>query len=75
MSICKVCDKEWQGLAECHCSGCHEHFRSISGFDKHRIGRRCLTVEEMLAKKMIHNQEKGFWITESRPEGLRYDRE
>ena len=37
MSICRKCGKKWQGYAECHCSACHEHFRSVGGFDKHRI--------------------------------------
>lgn len=77
MSICRVCGKEWKGRTECHCSGCHEHFKSIAGFDKHRItekgDRRCLIIEEMFAKKMTYNQEKKLWITKKMPEGLRSD--
>lgn len=79
MNKCRVCDKEWHGLAECHCSKCHEHFKSIAGFDKHRLtekgNRRCLSIEEMFSKKMVFDEEKKFWVTGKMPEGLRYGKE
>lgn len=51
------------------CRGCNEYFNSNLAFDKHRTGhhghdRRCMTVEEMLAKGMLKNS-RGFWITEA----------
>ena len=49
------------------CPTCHKYFNSTYAFDKHRIGehgtkgRRCMTEEEMLAKKMGLNAA-GFWV-------------
>ena len=49
------------------CPTCHKHFNSTSAFDRHRTGkvgtkeRRCMTTEEMEAKKMCLNAA-GFWI-------------
>lgn len=73
MAICKECEKEWTGLAECHCSGCHEHFKSLSAFDRHMLtekgNRRCMDIEEMLAKNMVYNQDKRYWTTGDMPPG------
>ncbi len=49
------------------CPSCDELFNSITAFDRHRTGnfginRRCLTVDEMLAKGMAKNYA-GFWVT------------
>lgn len=54
------------------CQGCKEYFNSTLAFDKHRTGdhgkdRRCMTVEEMHAKKMLKNSD-GFWITKAKPD-------
>ena len=38
---CGGCDRKWTGLAECHCSGCHRHFGSISAFDTHQGADGC----------------------------------
>ena len=51
------------------CPGCGEYFNSNKAFDKHRIGdfgvdRRCVTVEEMLAKGMSLSKTN-WWITEA----------
>jgi hypothetical protein len=49
------------------CPTCHKYFNSTSAFDRHRTGkvgtkeRRCMTTEEMEAKKMCLNAA-GFWI-------------
>ena len=57
------------------CPGCGELFNSNKAFDKHRVGkfgdqwqgtpegRRCLSVAEMLDKKMVQLPD-GFWVTE-----------
>lgn len=46
---------------KCQCTGCKEFFNSVSAFDKHRVnGERCLSVDEMIAKKMVKN-ETGHW--------------
>jgi hypothetical protein len=58
----------------CRCATCGEQFNSTRAFDKHRIGsftfdasaRRCLTVDQMLAKGMARNRN-GWWITAARP--------
>ena len=54
------------GSALCLCTVCGEHFRSPTGFDRHRTGpveaRRCLTPEEMAARGMSRNA-RGYWIT------------
>ena len=75
MGYCKICEKRWISKSECHCSGCCQHFKSNSAFDKHRFGtgekRRCLTAGEMIAKKMVYIAEKGYWIGSSMPKGLR----
>lgn len=67
MGYCVRCDRRWNGLAEAHCSGCCEHFSSVFAFDKHRFGkedtRRCLTIEEMLAKKMVYDTESRKWVS------------
>jgi hypothetical protein len=49
------------------CPTCELYFNSNAAFDKHRTGdhgknRRCMTVEEMIAKGMAINS-RGFWIT------------
>lgn len=31
------CGRKWEGLRECHCRGCHAHFRSPEGFDQHLV--------------------------------------
>jgi hypothetical protein len=35
------CGRRWTGLAQAHCMSCHEHFSSVTGFDKHRSTGRC----------------------------------
>lgn len=32
-----TCGREWEGLVECHCSGCHRHFRTVTWFDLHLV--------------------------------------
>ena len=49
------------------CPTCDELFKSVSAFDKHRIGtigvdRRCMTKDEMLAAGMMQNKH-GFWVS------------
>ena len=47
------------------CAACGEIFKSVSGFDAHRVtrdgGRVCLNPDEMEARGMSING-KGFWI-------------
>lgn len=59
------------------CPTCGEYFASFSAFSRHRVGsfgvpipntrrytpsqRRCLTREEMLARKMGENRS-GYWV-------------
>jgi len=75
MTSCNKCGKQWESKSECHCSGCHEHFKSESAFKKHRIGRkerRCLTKQEMENIGMIFDSERSRWISSKRPEGFKY---
>jgi hypothetical protein len=40
------CGRTWTGLSQAHCSsGCHEHFSSVTGFDRHRATGRCVPPE------------------------------
>ncbi len=55
------------GHSRNQCGGCSEYFNSISAFEMHRTGdfgvnRRCMTTQEMEAKKMSKNTD-GFWVT------------
>lgn len=73
------CGRAWGGLAECHCATCHLHFKSVSGFDRHRIGsdalwRRCLTPTELgevnpktgKPRMVVLQTEHGeTWVTEA----------
>lgn len=65
MGYCKSCDKHWSSASQAHCSACHEHFRSVHAFDKHRIGqgqdRRCMSIDEMLKAEMVHTG--AFWVS------------
>lgn len=61
-------------MAKSACSACGNVFKSVSGFDMHRIGsfepnlRRCLTPGEMLSKGMSVNSD-GQWITKVDKDG------
>lgn len=53
---------------QCLCGACKQYFRSVTAFEKHRVGtfrplaRRCLDASEMLALGM---QLRGsYWISE-----------
>lgn len=55
---CPDCGRDFNGsdASGGHCMSCHESFRSLGGFDKHRTGRfepnerRCRTPDEMRAR-------------------------
>lgn len=56
------------GSSRNQCGACSEYFNSNAAFVKHRTGkygidRRCLNVDEMLAKKMQKNAAR-FWTNE-----------
>ena len=57
-----------EGSDQNQCPSCRALFKSISAFDKHRIGsfsagtRRCRTATEMAAIGMSKNGN-GLWIT------------
>jgi hypothetical protein len=61
-----------QGTDLCQCVACGEFFKSSGTFTRHRVGnwddrglnRRCLTVEEMLAKGWGRN-DGGFWVRDT----------
>ena len=55
------------GHSRNQCAGCSEYFNSTAAFEMHRTGvigvnRRCMTPQEMEAKKMSKNTD-GFWVT------------
>lgn len=62
----RACGKTLSNTAQ-HCAECHETFVGTSAGDAHRVGphetgRRCLTVEEILAhKKQFWRDERGYW--------------
>lgn len=43
------CGARWTGEAVCHCPTCHLTFKSVTGFDKHRLAGECRTADEMRA--------------------------
>lgn len=69
---CHHCHATLSGTKTQHCTVCHETFTGTTAGDMHRTGRygtttgpdrrRCLTIEEMLAKDMERNR-KGYWTT------------
>jgi hypothetical protein len=56
------------GSGTCECGGCGVRFRSVTAFDKHRVGpgdaRRCLTETEMREAGMFPN-EWGQWVSKA----------
>ena len=72
-------------MARSKCDGCGLTFNSTSAFDTHRTGEyesrdpkgrvlrpsthRCMTEEEMRARKMAPN-DRGFWATEPPAAGI-----
>lgn len=65
-TTCHACGQSWGGLSTSHCTACHETFTSNSVGDQHRVGsfadldgpdaRRCLTPDEMRAKKWVRRE-------------------
>lgn len=39
---CVGCGKDWTGHSRCHCGSCHQHFSSVSAFDRHRKDFQCV---------------------------------
>jgi len=54
------CGAEWRGELACHCATCHLTFRSVGGFDEHRVGGRCRTEAE-LTKRGLEPNADGLW--------------
>ena len=42
-----ACKRWWTGAERSHCGGCHELFSSLTAFDRHRRGGRCLPPESV----------------------------
>jgi hypothetical protein len=58
------CGRQWRGLSQAHCtgSGCHAHFSSVDGFDRHRAGTGgCHDPAEMVDKlgRLVYKREEG----------------
>ena len=55
---------------KCQCGACSLYFRSVSAFDRHRVGphsnRRCLDITQMSSKGMVCD-ERGFWKSGHNP--------
>ncbi len=83
------CGRSWAAAGAEHCPACCETFNSQLPGDMHRVGyswesqgpdrRRCLSVEEMLARGMAKNS-RGLWVsklwdTPSHPDHLAQRRE
>lgn len=64
---CPRCPRKWYGLSEAHCATCHEHFGSMSGFDKHRKGGECLLPAE---RGLVAAERRGgpTWVQPDRRE-------
>jgi hypothetical protein len=48
------------GTNFCLCRVCCLYFRSVSGFDAHRVSGRCLTQDELRARGYEPSQD-GYW--------------
>lgn len=59
-------------MARCECTACGKFFKSLSGFDSHRVGaysfektRRCLTPEEL--SKLGFIRKENIWQNGENP--------
>lgn len=59
MGYCRVCRDRWGGVSGAHCTGCHRTFKGVSGFDRHRVGGKCLVPMDL----GMECSEKGFWFS------------
>lgn len=57
MGYCVKCKERWTGLNRAHCTGCHRTFNSVSAFDRHRVGFKCLDPMDL----GMRVDEKGIW--------------
>lgn len=74
MTSCLVCGRGWTGHTQCHCSGCHEHFGGVVGFDAHRTagdgvnGRGCLPPADLRRRDgnpvllVLHGSNGPVWV-------------
>ena len=66
-----TCGRQWTGLAQAHCSTCHEHFGSVRGFDRHRASGHCQDPAGIVARsgrRVFRNAEGPFggtWVLDS----------
>lgn len=60
---CGSCDNTWGGVAQAHCSVCHELFSGVTSFDRHRSGGKCLKPGTM-------TNEEGIPVLELRTGGV-----
>ncbi|MCW2899963.1 MAG: hypothetical protein JWO67_2228 [Streptosporangiaceae bacterium] len=78
MASCK-CGRKWSGLNQAHCaSGCHEHFSTVSHFDKHRATGHCqhpAAIRDRNGEPVLRASDGPFGITwvsaKERPEHLK----
>lgn len=73
---CAGCGRRWSAQRECHCTGCHEHFGSVSAFDRHQTmqlegeGRvTCHPPGELLPSgkpRCVWHPTRNLWVTELR---------
>ena len=54
---CQKCGKSFNGLNACHCTSCHESFRSANAFDRHRAKFQCIEPSQV---KLIRYDD-GMW--------------
>lgn len=66
MASCR-CGRRWTGLAQAHCaSGCHAHFGSVRGFDRHRATGHCAdpgTIATRAGKPVFRADDGPLGIT------------
>ena len=70
MASCN-CGRNWTGLAQAHCTVCHEHFGSVRGFDRHRSTGRCQDPAGIVARsgrRVFRNADGGLggtWVLDT----------
>ena len=70
------CGRRWTGHSQAHCSGdgsdsgpragCHRHFGSVRGFDRHRASGRCQDPATMATRSnrpVFRNDEGPLGVT------------
>lgn len=60
MWSCKGCTARWTGMSMAHCPSCHGTFSTVSNFDVHRSGGKCVAPSSL----GLRQNSRGTWLRE-----------